>query len=69
MVEALLEQARKSIDSFELDLALKFCQRALETDPQNTQALEMTGCVYMELGNVDDARSVIGITTTRSNIH
>lgn len=51
-------QAEGLIDEFQYELAQKFCQRALETDADNIRALEMSGSLLLELGNVEDAKKV-----------
>ncbi|KAJ8305543.1 hypothetical protein KUTeg_016088 [Tegillarca granosa] len=55
-VEQLLEKAEDCIDRFEYELAQKFCQRALEIDPDNVQVLETTGTLLLELGNTESAK-------------
>ena len=39
-------------------MAQKFCQRALEMDPDNVKALETTGALLLEMGNIDAAKQV-----------
>ena len=46
------------IDEFNFELAQKFCQRALETEPDNVRALETSASLLLELGNVDGAKHV-----------
>ncbi|XP_076327475.1 uncharacterized protein LOC143234197 isoform X1 [Tachypleus tridentatus] len=52
-VEKLLEKADSSISSFEYELARKFCERALEMDSENVQALETLSGVLLELGDLE----------------
>lgn len=59
-VEQLLEKAEDCIDRFEYELAQKFCQRALEIDPDNVQVLETTGTLLLELGNTESAKQCFG---------
>lgn len=51
-------QAQDCIDRFEYELAQKFCQRALETEPDNVRALEMSGSLLIDLGNFEAAKHV-----------
>ena len=46
------------IDRFEYELAQKFCQRALEMEPDNVRALETSGSLLIDLGNLDAAKQV-----------
>lgn len=51
-------KAQDCIDRFEYELAQKFCQRALETDSDNVRALEMSGSLLIDLGNLEAAKHV-----------
>lgn len=51
-------QTQQLIDEFQYELAQKFCQRALEKDPDNVRALETSGILLLELGNVEAAKQV-----------
>ena len=51
-------QATEAIDSFNYELAQKFCQRALEIEPDNTRVLETSGTLLLEMGNVDAAKQI-----------
>jgi len=53
-----LLQAKDCIDKFQYELAQKFCQRALETEPDNVRALELSGGLLIDLGNFDGAKHV-----------
>ncbi|OWF34891.1 probable assembly chaperone of rpl4 [Mizuhopecten yessoensis] len=59
-VEQLLEKAEDCIDRFEYELAQKFCQRALEMEPDSILALETTGSLLLELGNQEAAKQCFG---------
>ncbi|XP_060081597.1 uncharacterized protein LOC132560906 [Ylistrum balloti] len=59
-VEQLLEKAEDCIDRFEYEVAQKFCQRALEMEPDNILALETTGSLLLELGNQEAAKQCFG---------
>ena len=54
-----LEQAEKSMENFQIELAEKFCRRALQVDPRNVEALEMTATVLQELGQSEEARQLL----------
>ena len=43
---------------FEFEMAQKFCQRALELEPDNVQALETCGTLLLELGELESAKHV-----------
>ncbi len=45
-------------DRFEYELAQKFCQRALEMEPDNTKVLETSGTLLLEVGNMEAAKHV-----------
>ena len=51
-------QAEEYIDRFEYELAQKFCQRALEMEPDNVRALETSGSLLIDLGNMEAAKQV-----------
>ena len=51
-------QVEEYIDSFQYELAQKFCQRALEMEPDNLRALETAGSLLLELGNTEAAKQV-----------
>ncbi|XP_069128242.1 uncharacterized protein [Argopecten irradians] len=59
-VEQLLEKAEDCIDRFEYELAQKFCQRALEMEPDSILALETTGSLLLEVGNQEAAKQCFG---------
>ena len=57
-IDQLLDKVEEYIDQFEFSLAQKFCQRALEMEPDNVRALETCGTLLLELGNMDGAKQV-----------
>merc|ERR1712025_199751 len=59
-IDKLLDKAEQLIDEFNFELAQKFCQRALETEPDNVRALETSASLLLELGNVDSAKHCLG---------
>uniref|UniRef100_A0A3P9KVH6 Probable assembly chaperone of rpl4 n=1 Tax=Oryzias latipes TaxID=8090 RepID=A0A3P9KVH6_ORYLA len=57
-VEQLLEKTEEYMDSFDFEMAGLFCQRALDVDPNNLQALDMQGHICSELGDTQKAKGV-----------
>ncbi|XP_008321568.1 probable assembly chaperone of rpl4 [Cynoglossus semilaevis] len=57
-VQQLLEKTEECMDSFDLDMACLFCQRALDVEPTNQQALDMLGHIYSELGDTQKAKEI-----------
>lgn len=53
------EKAEQLLEQFELDLALKFADRALELDGSHVGALETKALVCLELDHVDEARTLL----------
>ncbi|KAK2143665.1 hypothetical protein LSH36_823g01024 [Paralvinella palmiformis] len=58
-IDQLLDKAEEYIDSFNYDLAQKFCQRALEIDANHIRALEMFGTLLLETGDTDHAKQCL----------
>ena len=46
------------LDNFNFELAVKFCERALETEPDNVQVLETAGAIYLETRDKNKAKQV-----------
>jgi len=59
-VDELLDKAAELIEEYKYDLAQKFCQRALEQEADHPRALEMTGNLLLELGEVEKAQHCLG---------
>ncbi|XP_005096442.1 probable assembly chaperone of rpl4 [Aplysia californica] len=59
-IDRLLDKAEQLIDEFNYELAQKFCQRALETEPDNVRALETSASLLLELGNAESAKHCLG---------
>ena len=51
-------QIDECLDNFNFELAVKFCERALDIEPDNVEVLEMAGAVYLETGETDKAKTV-----------
>jgi len=59
-VDELLDKAAELMEEYKYDLAQKFCQRALEQEADHPRALEMTGNLLLELGEVEKAQHCLG---------
>ena len=46
------------MDSFQVDLALKFCERALQLEPENIHVMNTMATVLLEAGETDKAFEV-----------
>lgn len=57
-VQQLLEKTEEYMDSFDFEMASMFCQRALDLEATNLQALDMLGHIYSELGNTQKAKEI-----------
>uniref|UniRef100_A0A3P9Q5Q4 Si:dkey-12j5.1 n=1 Tax=Poecilia reticulata TaxID=8081 RepID=A0A3P9Q5Q4_POERE len=57
-VQQLLEKTQEYMDSFDFEMAGLFCQRALDVDSNNLQALDMLGHICSELGDMQKAKSI-----------
>ncbi|XP_070691406.1 uncharacterized protein [Pempheris klunzingeri] len=55
----LLEKTEEYMDSFDFEMAGLFCQRALDVDSNNLQALDMLGHIYSEQGDTQKAKEVL----------
>lgn len=55
-VQQLLEKTEECMDSFDFEMAGLFCQRALDVESTNLQALDMLGHIYSELGDTQKAK-------------
>ena len=53
----------------QLELAIKFCQRAIETAPENVFAYEMLGSLSMEIGDLNTAREVLNFAPLFGNAY
>ncbi|KAF7227337.1 transcript variant X1 [Nothobranchius furzeri] len=58
-VQQLLEKTQESMDSFDFEMAGLFCQRALDVDSNNLQALDMLGHISCELGHMQKESQVL----------
>lgn len=46
------------LDNFNFELAVKFCERALDIEPDNVQVLETAGAIYLETRDTNKAKQV-----------
>jgi len=51
--EDLLAKVEEYINTFDYDVALKFCEKAMELDPGNAKVIETSACVYAEAGDME----------------
>uniref|UniRef100_A0A3Q4AHJ4 Uncharacterized protein n=1 Tax=Mola mola TaxID=94237 RepID=A0A3Q4AHJ4_MOLML len=57
-VQQLLEKTEECVDTFDFEMARLFCQRALDIESDNLQALDMLGHIYSELGDTQKAKGI-----------
>uniref|UniRef100_A0AAV2MD27 Assembly chaperone of rpl4 n=1 Tax=Knipowitschia caucasica TaxID=637954 RepID=A0AAV2MD27_KNICA len=57
-VKQLLEKTEEYMDSFDFEMAALFCQRALDVEATNLQALDMLGHIYSEMGDAIKAKEI-----------
>uniref|UniRef100_A0A3B4ADA9 Uncharacterized protein n=1 Tax=Periophthalmus magnuspinnatus TaxID=409849 RepID=A0A3B4ADA9_9GOBI len=57
-VQQLLEKTEEYMDSFDFEMASLFCQRALDLEATNLQALDMLGHIHSEMGDILKAKEV-----------
>lgn len=55
---ALLEKAQTLITQCDYPLALQFATRILEREPGHTEAREIVGVCYLEMGELEQAKKV-----------
>ena len=48
-IDQILEKATEFMDTYNYEMAQKFCQRALEIDNDNVRALETTATLLLEV--------------------
>ncbi|KAM9852499.1 uncharacterized protein ACBR49_005562 [Aulostomus maculatus] len=57
-VQQLLEKTEECMDSFDFEMASLYCQRALDLESTNMQALDLLGHIFSELGDAQKAKGV-----------
>ncbi|XP_072041927.1 uncharacterized protein [Amphiura filiformis] len=63
-IDQLLDKVEECMDSFDYELAHKFCKRALELDPDNVSVLETLGNLLAEQGDGEGAMKCFGRAVT-----
>lgn len=56
---ALVEQGNAAVASFQPELALRFYQRALEKEPNDTNIMDALADVHLQLGNPQEAQELL----------
>lgn len=51
----LMQKVDDCIDSFQLELACKFCDKALQIDPDSVRVLDTLGPLLLETGDMERA--------------
>jgi len=59
-IDEILSKAEEFINEYKYEMAQKFCQRALEMDNDNGRALELSGGLLLEMGEIESARHCFG---------
>uniref|UniRef100_A0A3P8ZPD3 Uncharacterized protein n=1 Tax=Esox lucius TaxID=8010 RepID=A0A3P8ZPD3_ESOLU len=57
-VEQLLEKTEECMDSLEFEMAGRFCQRALDVEPDNLFTLDLLGHIHSERGDITKATEI-----------
>ena len=55
---SIIQKVQEYMESFNFELAERFCTRAVELSPDNLQALNIAASVYLEVGQIAKAVSV-----------
>ena len=55
-VTDLMARVDEYLENFEHDMALMFCQKALDLEPDNVKVHESYGNVYAEIGDIENAK-------------
>lgn len=48
-IDQILEKAQEYLDQYDYEMAQKFCQRAMEMNPDHAKALELTSTLLLEV--------------------
>lgn len=54
--EDLLNKVDEYLDTFEYELALKFCEKAIALEPGSLKVIETSACVYAETGDAEASK-------------
>lgn len=63
-IAELLVRAQEQIDSYQYESAQNYCQEALKRNPDHVLALETSGSLCLEVGNLDGAKHCLGRAIT-----
>ncbi|XP_033116021.1 probable assembly chaperone of rpl4 [Anneissia japonica] len=63
-VDQIIDKAEECLDTFNFEMAQKYCQKALEIEPDNVRVLEMTGNMLVEIGDIEGAKKCFGRAVT-----
>lgn len=55
-VDDLMQRVEQYLENFQHEVALKFCEKALEMEPNNIKVHECYGNVYAEVGDIENAK-------------
>lgn len=58
-VDSILDKAGENMDSFNYEVAQMFCQRALDLEPNNVRALEISASLLLEAGELDGSKELL----------
>jgi len=59
-INSILDKAEEYMDEFKIELAQKFCERALQIDNDNIRGLELTASLLLDMGEVEQAQNCLG---------
>jgi len=59
-INSILDKAEEYMDDLNIELAQKFCERALQIDNDNVRALELTASLLLDMGEVEQAQNCLG---------
>lgn len=54
----MLQKCEELVERFEYDLALKFCEKILEQDPHQVEALQLKATIHIDVGQTEEAKQV-----------
>lgn len=63
-LDELLDKAEEVMDTYNYELALQFCQKALEMNPDHARALELCSGLLLEAGDIENAKHCLGRAVT-----
>lgn len=57
-IERLLIKCEELVETYQYDLAEKFCQKILTIDPNNIDAIQLQATILIDSGDVEGAKQV-----------